>query len=104
MNFKKNCLTSFAILVTSVTFGQANILIIPQNILLPNDTIAKTQLITSLNGFLSQINKPNNENTFVLKSALLETSALLDEMKNLSASKIERYKFSNSIVLYRRGG
>lgn len=64
-------------------YGQANDLIIPKNINLPKDSILTLHLISSLNGFLSLKEKPCNENIYVLKEDLLETSALLDEMKEI---------------------
>ena len=45
--------------------------------------MVKNQLIGSLNGFLQQTDKPNKENKYVLKEDLLETSALLDEIKSM---------------------
>jgi hypothetical protein len=61
-------------------------LVIPQNINLPKDTIISKRLIKSLNGFLAQKESPNKENTFVLNEDLLETSILLDEMKEIEKS------------------
>ena len=67
-------------------FGQTNSLIVSNSINLPKDSVTQILLITSLNGFLSQKEKPAKENTYVLKTNLLETSVLLDEMKNLERS------------------
>jgi len=50
------------------------------------DTVIKNQLISSLNGFLSEKDSPNKDNKYVLKEDLLETSALLDEMKGMEQS------------------
>jgi hypothetical protein len=61
----------------------AQSIIIPNWINLPQDTIVKNQLIKSLNGFLSQKEKSNKDNTYVLKECLLETSDLLDEIKGM---------------------
>jgi len=47
------------------------------------DSTTKSQLTSALNGFLDQKEKPNKENTFVLKSDLLATSLLLDELKGM---------------------
>ena len=49
----------------------------------PKDSATQSQLLAALNGFLSQKDKPAKENTYVLKAHLLETSALLDEMKHV---------------------
>ena len=86
MKPKSLCFGVLATLITSTLFGQTGSLIIPPNTILPRDTIAEKQLISSINDFLSQTTKPNKENTFVQKSDLLETSALLDEMKDLGKS------------------
>src|SRR5579872_7559288 len=70
-------LASFAFL----SYSQS--VIIKSNIKLPKDSVIKNQLVSSLNGFLLQKDKPNKENKYVLKDDLLETSALLDEMKGM---------------------
>ncbi len=84
----KNWIVVFAstIFATLTVLGQSNSLIIPSNISLPRDTVLKKQLITDLNGFLAQKEKPNKENIFVLKAYLLATSILLDEMKGMEKS------------------
>ena len=64
-------------------FAHAQSVVIQKGINLPQDTTVKNQLISSLNGFLSQKEQPNKENKFVLKEDMLETSALLDEMKGM---------------------
>jgi hypothetical protein len=63
------------------SYGQS--LVVPRDIRLTTDSITKVQLINSLNGFLDQKEKPNRENTFVLKEDLLAMSALLDEFKGM---------------------
>ena len=71
-------------MVATFTYcASAQSVIVPGYINLPKDTVVKNELITSLNGFLAQKEKPNKENTFVLKANLLETSDLLDEMKGM---------------------
>jgi hypothetical protein len=67
-------------------FAQTNPLIVPANIVLPKDTLVAKQLVESLNGFLSQKESPNKENTYILKEDLLETSILLDELKGIEKS------------------
>jgi hypothetical protein len=71
------------ILLCIAHFCHAQSVIIPGNIKLPKDSVIKSQLIGSLNGFLQQKDQPNKDNKFVLKEDLLETSALLDEMKGM---------------------
>jgi len=83
----KTILLTISVCVTAITFGQTNSLIITADINLPKDTIVSNLLIKSLNGFLSQKENPNNENTFVLNEDLLETSILLDEVKEIEKSK-----------------
>lgn len=80
---KKILTIALTIFTAAMVAGQSNSLIIPGNIYLPKDSILKKQLISDFNGFLSQKEKPNNENTFVLKEDLLETSILLDEIKDM---------------------
>lgn len=84
---------NFLILLSSIAFSQTKPLVIPQNINLPKDTIVSNRLIKSLNGFLSQKENENKTNTFVLNEDLLETSILLDEMKEIEKST--KYKDDN---------
>ncbi|CAH0335333.1 hypothetical protein FVB9288_00969 [Flavobacterium sp. CECT 9288] len=79
----KTLLLSILLLTTIFVFSQTNTIIVHPNINLPKDTIISNELIKSLNGFLSLKDKANNENSFVLKEDLLETSVLLDEMKGI---------------------
>src|SRR6185369_9385612 len=81
--------TFIAIMIISkvITFAQADTVIIPTFTRLPSDSTTRLSLIKSLNGFLKQKEKPNNENTFVLKENLLETSLLLDDMKGIEKNK-----------------
>ncbi|CAN1558499.1 hypothetical protein MCETHM1_02518 [Flavobacteriaceae bacterium] len=69
-----------------LSFAQTNSFIIPTNVVLPKDSLVAKQLVKSLNGFLSQKENSNKENTFVLREDLLETSILLDEMKGIEKS------------------
>ena len=66
--------------VCSVT---AQSLIVSPGINLPKDAVTKNQLISSLNGFLDQKDKPKKQNAFVLKAELPATSMLLDELKGM---------------------
>jgi hypothetical protein len=83
MSIKPNKLAITLILASFTFFSNAQSIIIPNGIRLPDDTIVKKQLISSLNGFLSQKEQSNKENKFVLKEDLLETSDLLNEMKGI---------------------
>jgi len=71
-------------LFTTIAFtGFSQTVIVPSSVKLPDDTIIRNQLINSLNGFLSQKENPNNQNSYVFKADLLETSDLLDEIKGM---------------------
>ena len=73
--------------------SQTSYFTIANNIVLPKDSIIQTSLLSSLNTFLSLKNKLVNQNTLVLKKDLLETSLLLDEMRDIEVSN--RYRDSN---------
>ena len=91
---KNNYTQTISILFfTFLSFGQVKQVIIHNNIQLPKDSIVSRKLINSINGFLSEKEKANNENTFVMKEDLLEMSILLDEMKNIEQSG--KYKDNN---------
>jgi hypothetical protein len=79
-NLFRAATTFFLTFTIAFSYGQSGSVIVQNNINLPKDS-ATSQLINSLNGFLNQKEKPNEENNFVLKDDLLETAALLDEMK-----------------------
>jgi len=83
MPYKLMRLVMLCVMTTFACYSRAQSIIVPAWLNLPQDTLLKRQLIASLNGFLAQKEKPNKENTFVLKEDLLETSALLDEMKGM---------------------
>ncbi|WP_299286202.1 hypothetical protein [uncultured Mucilaginibacter sp.] len=74
-----------AILLTGLALtscGQA--VVVPNGINFPKDSLIKEQLINSLNGLLVQMEQPASKNEFILKRELLETSTLMDEMKEMS--------------------
>ena len=83
MKLKSYHIATALILLCLSSFSHAQSVIIGSNIRLPKDSLIKKQLIASLNGFLKQKDQPNKENKYVLKEYLLETSALLDEMKGM---------------------
>src|SRR5690349_4283676 len=58
---------------------------------MPDSAEAK-KLIISLNGFLGQRERPNNENSYISQQNLLANSALVDELKEIE--KNERLKDS----------
>jgi len=73
--------------ITASAFGQWSNLNVPADLRLPRDSTVKSQILVSLDQFLFQIQKPNKENGFVLNADLLETSVLMDEMKNLETNQ-----------------
>ena len=86
MNIKSVFVGALLISQISTSYGQANSFIVMPGITLPKDTATQSQLLSALNGFLSQKDKPGKENTYVLKANLLETSVLLDEMKKIEVN------------------
>lgn len=88
MNLKNLCSVVFALILSYTSFGESNELIIPKNVRLPKDTTVREELLTSLRSFLLETPKANKENSFVLNSDLLETSAMLDEMKDIEKNEM----------------
>ena len=82
----KNLLTVIFLFFTSFAYAQNSSLVINDNIRLPKDSIESTILIKSLNGFLIDSQKPNEENKFVLSTEKIETNILLDEFKGIQKS------------------
>ena len=81
-------LVLFCVLIGLACASQAQPVTIPGWIRLPQDSVLQKKLIGSLNAFLAQKEKPNKDNTYVLKDALPETSALLDEMKGMERNEV----------------
>lgn len=73
---------SFSILLVPALKAQSQAIVIPANINIAQDSVAK-RLITTLDSLLADKEKTNKENAHILKEDLLETSALLDEMKGI---------------------
>ena len=73
----------FFLLICSLPVCYSQVLIIPATTILPKDSLVKDELIASLKGLISKKEGLANLNEFVLKEQLLETSALLDEMKGM---------------------
>lgn len=82
----KNLLTVTLLFFTFFTYSQSNSLIINANIKLSKDSVESLVLIKSLNGFLEDSQKPNEENKFVLLTEKIETDILLDEFKGIQKS------------------
>ena len=96
MPVKPTWLAFICILVSITSLSHAQSVIVQNIINMPKDSVTKNQLISSLNGFLDQKGKPIGDNTFVLKENLLETAALMDELKLL-----DRKIKTKDDVLYR---
>jgi len=77
-----SALLCLSLATSSFCFGQ-NLLKYSVDISLPRDTIVRKALLSSLQGFLDQKDSLNKNNAYVNKDALLETWALLDEMKDI---------------------
>jgi len=69
--------------ITIFGFGQIKPLDVAAYINMPKDTMIANNIKKSLDGFLSQKENPNKENIYVLKEDLLDTSILLDEIKEI---------------------
>jgi hypothetical protein len=82
----KMIFNTIMLVMGALAIGQSKPIIVPTNLNLPKDTITTNSLIKSLNGFLGKKEKPNKENTFILNENLLETSVLVDEMKEIEKS------------------
>lgn len=83
------------------SLGQS--ILIPNQISLPKDSLVKGLLISSLNGLLNQKERLASKNEFILKEKLLETSALMDELRGMEQNIILKdtafYKcYLNNIV------
>lgn len=82
----KNLLSVIFLFFAFFARSQSNSLIINANIRLPKDSLESSVLIKSLNGFLEDSQKPNEENRFVLSTEKIETDILLDEFKGIQKS------------------
>ncbi len=82
MNIRPAVIAILLMLTAPVLFGQTSSVSIPTNIVLPRDTVFNHAFLTSLNSFLLQTGKPNKENSCIQNADLLETSVLLDELKD----------------------
>ena len=61
------------LLATLTVDAQTSKLFVPQNIILPKDSIEAKLLITSLERFLIAAQKSNEENNYILPSKKIET-------------------------------
>lgn len=74
------------LMISNLAIGQTGQLQIPSYLTLPEDSILSSELIKSLNGFLSFKEEQNKMNPFILREDLTETSLLLDEFKGIERS------------------
>jgi hypothetical protein len=85
--FKKYTFALLLALYTITGYAQTKPVIIPPYLHMQGDSVQGKLLIASLNDFLNQLSKPNSGNTLVLKDVLPETSALIDEMRDMADGK-----------------
>ena len=90
MNIRYSVTFLLVVLVAMQSFGQSENFTIANNIVLTKDSTLKSKLLSSFNSFLSQKNKPAKLNTCVLKKDALETSLLIDELRDIEKSS--RYR------------
>jgi hypothetical protein len=83
----KLILTSVLIFATIFASAQTNSLRINPNIVLPQDSIERKNLTTSLNDFLLSAQQPNEANKFVFEPEKIETFIELDEINGIGKSK-----------------
>jgi hypothetical protein len=86
MKFKKPILL-LLLSVTTAAFSQTGTVKVNANIHLPKDSIVSKKLISSLNDFILQKDKPNEQNTSVFKEQSVETFVLLDEIAGMEKRK-----------------
>lgn len=68
-------------------FSQDVAVKVTEYIALPEDSLMTLELISSLNEFLTLVDKPNEENHLVLASERVETYVFIDEIKDVQKSK-----------------
>jgi hypothetical protein len=94
MNVKIYMLAALLSVTAIVSSAQTSRLIIAPGTYLTQDSAVNKNLITALNGFLVLKDSANENNTYVLPSAYLETSALLDEMRDMEKNdKLQNNNF-----------
>jgi hypothetical protein len=82
----KNLLTVTLLFFAFLSHAQNSSLVINPNVRLLKDSTENSVFIKSLNGFLEDSQKPNEENKFVLLTEKIETDILLDEFKGIQKS------------------
>lgn len=85
LNLLRAILTICIVTIVSICLGQDGVRIQKDSRIL-SDT-ATNRLIGALNSFLVQKEKPNKENKYISPANLLETSALLDELKGIEENE-----------------
>ena len=95
---KRSLLLYTLFMAVSCCSAQTSTLIVSKNIRLQFDSVSKNQLLNALDSFVIQKEKPVGENSFVAAEYILETAALLDEMKNIESSRL--YKDKNFFKCY----
>ena len=75
------------VLVGSNSIANAQSISLTSGIKLPDSSLIKTSLLPALNGFIIELERPYKENQYVDQSVLPETSALMDELKNMDKNE-----------------
>ena len=93
----KKIFTLTLLIATIFANAQSKKLIVNEYIGLPKDSIEAKSLINSLDNFLIDAQKPNEENKYILPSQKIETFIQLDEVNGIE--KISFYNLFDSIVV-----
>jgi len=97
---KIRILTLGLLLVSLIANAQTKIFI-PRYVKMPKDSLVKSQIITDLNNFLTETQKENSLNKYVLPSQKVETYILVDEFKGVEKSRGSEHFFKpylNNVV------
>ncbi len=73
----------FLLFTTVLTNAQIKYLQVNSSIILPKDSIESKNILNSLENFLIDCQKPNEENKFVLEAEKVETFIMLDEIRGI---------------------
>jgi hypothetical protein len=91
LKFSRRALPMILFIMFNYVYGQP--IIIPKFLRLPSDSVQNKNLISSLNGLLTQALQPNKDNSFIDSDYLPETSLLLDEIKGMENAGPDKNNF-----------
>lgn len=98
INLLRSLIILFLSCLVFITNAQEKKIPLAFNIIIKQDTVTR-QVLTSLNSFIAQKDKAAKENSYILKSDLLEATALLDEMKGIGQNqKLQDPNFYKPVV------